>query len=259
MIPSPTFSHRRVRACLAGAACLWLLPLAASAQTPSPVAGTNPAAVATPHDQPNKYWLEHFQHSLDRSKRGNVNLIFDGDSITDFWMGEGKEVWAKNYGRLNAVDYGISGDRTENMLWRVEKGQSASLHPKLVAILIGTNNTDHCTDAEVAGGVTAVVRAYQKACPSAVILLQAIFPRAESPTDPARQEITRVNQILAKLGDGKQVLYVDFGDKFLLPDGTINREFMPDTLHPSAKGYEVWAEAIRPIMTKFFGPLASGR
>ena len=104
-----------------------------------------------------------------------------------------------------------------------------------------------------------MVRAYQKSCPTAIILLHAIFPRAESPTDPTREEITRINQIISKLGDGKQVVYMDFGNKFLLPDGTINRDLLPDTLHPSAKGYEVWAEAIRPIMQKTFGPLASGR
>ena len=165
-----------------------------------------------------------------------VDLIFDGDSITDFWMGPGKGVWAKNYGRLNAVDYGISGDRTGNMLWRLEHGQVAYLHPRLVAIMIGTNNTGECTDVQIAEGVTAVVRAYEKLCPTAVILLQAIFPRAESPTDPTREKITRVNRIISSLGDGKKVVYVDFGDKFLQPDGTINRDLMPDTSAPQRQG-----------------------
>ena len=84
------------------------------AATPPP--GTNPAIFPSPHGAPGSDWMGHFQRSADRTKRGNVDLIFDGDSITDFWLGTGKDVWAKNYGRLNAVDYGISGDRTENML-----------------------------------------------------------------------------------------------------------------------------------------------
>ena len=246
---------------LVGVGCLGLLPLAASAQhavvNPAPADPPNPAAVASA--PANKDWAAHFQRNLDRTKRGNVDLLFDGDSITDFWQGAGKEVWTKNYGRLNAVDYGISGDRTEGLLWRLSHGQAAYLHPRLVVLLIGTNNTDRCTDVQIAEGVTAVVRAYQKLCPTAVILLQAIFPRAESPTDPTREKITRVNQLLAQLGDGKRVVYVDFGDRFLLPDGTINRDLLPDTLHPNASGYAVWADAIRPTVQKIFGPVAAVR
>ena len=214
-----------------------------------PPAGTNPAVFPVPKND----WMSHFQRSLDRTRKGNVDLLFDGDSITDFWAGTGKEVWARNYGRLNAANYGISGDRTENMLWRVNSGQAAGLHPKLVAILVGTNNTGDCTDTQIAEGVTAVVRAYQRSCPSAVILVQGILPRAENPDDPARAKIKRINAILSKLDDGKKVVYVDFGDKFLQADGTIPHNLMPDSLHPSAAGYEVWADAIRPTVNKAFG------
>ncbi len=264
-IPAPLYKQSLLR--FAGVACLALLPLAASAQTqpmvnppvPTPPPGANPATFALPHGAPGSGWMNHFQGSVDRTKRGNVNLIFDGDSITDFWMGAGKEVWAKNYGRLNAVDYGISGDHTEHMLWRLDHGQVANLHPRLIAVLIGTNNTGDCTDMQIAEGITAVVRDYQKLCPSAVILLQAVFPRAEKPTDPTREKIKRVNQIISRLGDGNKVVYVDFGDKFLLPNGNINRDLMPDTLHPNAKGYEVWADAIRPEIEKVFGPGSSTR
>ena len=267
MIPLPRRLRKHGLVHFASAACLVVLPLWALAQQqpvvnlpdPTPATGMNPAILASPRNPASNDWMAHFQHNVDRTKRGNVNLIFDGDSITDFWTSTGKDVWTKNYGRLSAVDYGISGDRTENMLWRLDKGQVAGLHPRLVAMMIGTNNTDGCTDAQIAEGVSAVVREYAKRCPTAVILLQAILPRAESPTDPTREKITRINQIISKLGDGKKVVYLDFGDKFLLPDGTINRDLMPDTLHPNAKGYEVWADAIRPTMVKIFGPIASAR
>lgn len=257
MIPFPTPLDKHGLLRLVGVACLAFLPRVASAQqqpvvnwpVPTLAPGMNPATLASPRND----WMAHFQRSLDRTKKGNVDLIFDGDSITDFWMGAGKEVWTKNYGKLNAVDYGISGDRTENMLWRLDKGQVAGLHPKLVVVLIGTNNTGDCTDVQIAEGITAVVRGYQKLCPMAVVLLQAVFPRADSPTDPTREKIRRINQIIARLGDGKKVVYVDFGDKFLQPDGTMNRDLLPDTLHPNAKGYEVWADAIRPEIEKVFG------
>ncbi len=267
MIPLPTLLYKHGLVRFAGAACLALLPLVASAQQPSaaygpvptPAPGMNPATFASPRNPPSNDWMAHFQRNVDRTKRGSVDLIFDGDSITDFWTGAGKDVWAKNYGRLNAVDYGISGDRTENVLWRLDKGQVAGLRPKLVVVLIGTNNTGDCTDAQIAEGITAVVRSYQKLCPTAVILLPAVFPRAESPTDPTRQKIKRINQIISRLGDGNKVVYLDFGNKFLQPNGTMNRDLMPDTLHPSAKGYEVWADAIRPEIVKVFGSVAAVR
>ena len=98
----------------------------------------------------------------------------------------------------------------------------------------------------------AVVADYQKRCPQAVILLQAIFPRAEKPTDPLRAKIKEINTLISQFGDGKKVIYVDFGDKFLAPDGTLSREIMPDFLHPNARGYQIWADAIQPTIDKFF-------
>ena len=130
----------------------------------------------------------HFLHNLDRVKHTPVDLVFDGDSITDGWQGGGKEVWAKNYDKLKATDFGIGGDRTENLLWRLDHGQLDGLHPKMVALMIGTNNIG-LTAEQIAEGVTADVREYQKLCPDAVILLQAIFPRSEKATDPVRAKI----------------------------------------------------------------------
>ena len=215
---------------------------------PTLAPGTNPSAFPAPRND----WMAHFQRSLDRAKQGHVDLVFDGDSITDFWLGTGKEVWTKNYGKLNAVDFGGSGDRAENVLWRVDKGQLDGLKPKLVVLLIGTNNTGECSDVQIAEGVTAVLRAYQKACPASVILLHGLLPRAKDPNDATRLKIKRINAIISKLGDGNKVIYLDFGDKFLQPDATLIHDLMPDFLHPSAKGYEVWADAIRPTVAKVF-------
>ena len=252
----PRFLPRFV---LAGACCL-LLPLLASAQDISsfnslllpspPPAGTNPAAYPMPHND----WMTHFARNVARAKGKPVDFIFDGDSITDFWEGTGKAVYAKNYARRNVADFGISGDRTEHLLRRLEHRQVDGLHPKLVALMIGTNNLGRDTEAQIAEGIAAIVHEYQQRCPKATILLQGIFPRAEKPTDPYRQKIKNINAMISKLGDDKQVIYVDFGDKFLQPDGTLTRDIMPDFLHPNAKGYEIWADAIRPEIEKVFGP-----
>ena len=250
-------SIRSSRQLILAAACCLLSPLAASAQennltnwlAPSPPPGVNPAAFPVPHND----WLSHFAHNIERVRNKRVDLIFDGDSITDFWEGKGKDVWNKNYAKLNPADFGISGDRTEHLLWRLDHGQVNGLHPKMVALMIGTNNIGSNTEAQIAEGITAIVHDYQKRLPDAVILLQGIFPRGEQPTDGNRQKIKTINSIISKLGDGKQVIYMDLGDKFLEPDGTLSKDVMPDSLHPSAKGYEIWADAIRPEIEKVFG------
>lgn len=255
-MPTSPCPLRTGLALLATVACLWTAASASAQQSVvnwpvlTPAAGTNPAVFPVPKND----WMQHFQRSLDRTKKGNVDLLFDGDSITDFWAGTGREVWNRNYGRLNTANYGISGDRTENLLWRLDKGQVAGLHPRLIVLLIGTNNTGDCNDTQIAEGVTAIVREYQRLCPAAVILVHGLLPRAENPNDSIRAKIKRINAIVSKLDDGKKVIYADFGDKFLQPDGTIIRSLMPDFLHPSAAGYDLWAEAIRPTVEKIFGP-----
>ncbi|MDD5351009.1 MAG: GDSL-type esterase/lipase family protein, partial [Chthoniobacteraceae bacterium] len=199
---------------------------------------------------------EWIQRSAANKEKAHANaepirLIFDGDSITDGWQGRGKQVWDERYGKFNAFDFGISGDRTQHVLWRLEQGQVDGLKPSLIALMIGTNNLGANTPEEIADGVKAIVAEYQKRCPGAVILLQAIFPRGQKAEDPSRAKIKAINEIIAKLGDGKKVIYIDFGDKFLSPDGTLSPEIMPDFLHPSAKGYQIWADAIAPIIAKY--------
>jgi len=180
-----------------------------------------------------------------------IDFIVDGDSITDGWQGPGLKVWNANFANRRAFDFGISGDRTQHVLWRLAQGQVDGLDPKLVAIMIGTNNIGSHSPEQIAEGVKAIIAEYQKRTPNAVILLQAIFPRAQSAQSPDRAIIKEINKLIAPLADGQKVIYIDFGDKFLEPDGTMSAEVMPDFLHPSAKGYEIWAEAIKPILDKY--------
>ncbi|MCX6968350.1 MAG: GDSL-type esterase/lipase family protein [Verrucomicrobia bacterium] len=233
--------------------------------TPSPLltvpAGVNSAAYPMQRVQGSpekiKDWLRRVEKNIQVGEKmaSSIELIFEGDSITNYWPRTGKEVWEKHYAKLHPFDFGISGDRTEHVLWRLSQGQAKGMHPKLIAIMIGTNNVTN-TPEQIAEGVKAIVAEYQKRCPEAAILLQGVFPRGEKPGTPARAKIKQINQIISKLGDGRKVIYVDFGDKFLQPDGTISAEVMPDFLHPSAKGYQIWADAIQPIIDQFF-PMAA--
>ena len=217
---------------------------------PSAPPGANPAAFPMPRLD----WFQRVKanNAEAKARAASVQLIFDGDSITDGWRGGGKVIWEERYAKFNAFNFGISGDRTENVLWRIRQGQLQGFNPRLVAIMIGTNNIGGVPE-NIADGIKEIVVAYQKSCPEAVILLQAIFPRREQPSDPARAWIKSVNELISNLADGKKVIFVDFSDKFLQADGTLSREVMPDFLHPAPKGYQIWADAIQPIIDRYLG------
>lgn len=224
---------------------IWPMP----SPLPSAPQGKNPAAYPLPRLD----WFKRVINNNDKARpeASQIKLIFDGDSITDGWQTKGHNVWAERYGRLDAFDFGIGGDRTENVLWRLYQGQVDGIHPRLIALMIGTNNLSSNKVEEIVEGIQTIVADYQKRCPEAVILLQGIFPRGNLPTDPFRAKIRAINEVISKLGDGKRVIYIDFGNKFLEPDGTLSAEVMPDYLHPSEKGYRIWADAIQPVIDKY--------
>jgi lysophospholipase L1-like esterase len=194
------------------------------------------------------------------SKKGEAQLVFLGDSITHGWEKGGKEVWDKYWAPLNAANFGIGGDRTEHVLWRLDHGNFDGLKPKEIVIMIGTNNTGHqgrpqkelndavyqCSAQQTADGVKAIIGKLQAKCPDAKILLLAIFPRGATPEDKFRKQNEETNAIIKGFADNKKVFFMDINSKFLGADGTLSKEIMPDLLHPNAKGYEIWAEAIEP-------------
>lgn len=192
------------------------------------------------------------------SKKGEAPLVFLGDSITQGWEGRGKAVWEKYWAPLKAANFGVGGDRTEHVLWRLDHGEFDGLKPKCIVLMIGTNNTGHqgrpqkeldgavyhCTAEQTAQGVKAIIDELEKKCPDAKILLLAIFPRGATPEDKARQQNEATNAIIKTYADNKKVFFLDIGAKFLQPDGTLSKEIMPDLLHPNEKDYEIWSEAI---------------
>jgi len=197
-------------------------------------------------------WVKRHEGFVEIAKQGGVDVLFLGDSITDFWRNRGKAVWDKYLAPLHAANFGISGDRTQHVLWRMEHGELDGIKPKVVVLMIGTNNTGLERDGktprnatpEVIEGVTAVVKELRAKLPESKILLLAIFPRGEKDS-PFRAQIKEINTAIAKLDDGKMVKFLNINQKFLEPDGTLSKDVMPDLLHPGEKGYQIWADAMK--------------
>lgn len=183
---------------------------------------------------------------IARRGAGNIDLLFVGDSITDGWSNGGREVWDKYIEPLKPANFGIGGDTTQGVLWRMQNGELEGFKAKLIIHMLGTNNINSAPDDQIAEGNRLIIEEYKKRQPQAKILVLGIFPRATSATDPFRGHIKEINGMLAKLADNKQVFFMDIGDKFLAADGTLSPDIMPDFLHPNAKGYQIWADAMMP-------------
>jgi lysophospholipase L1-like esterase len=212
----------------------------------------NAAAIPTHKWLKRHEWLAQHERFVAIAKEGNFDLLFLGDSITDFWRSRGKAAWERNFAPLRAENFGISGDYTQNVLWRVQHGELDGAHPRLVVLMIGTNNTRTDAAEDIASGIATIVKAIQAKSSTARVLLLAILPRANTPDEKEREQINQkireVNKIISGLDDGKSVKYLDIGARFLNPDGTLPKSVMPDLLHPNDKGYQVLADAILPTV-----------
>jgi lysophospholipase L1-like esterase len=199
-------------------------------------------------------WMDRHESFNKRVKEGNVDLLLIGDSITQGWEGEGKDVWAKYYGKRNAVNLGIGGDRTQHVLWRLDHGNIDGIAPKLAVLMIGTNNSNgnDNTAEEIGAGIEAIVKKLREKLPQTKVLILAVFPRNDK-GDPRREKNAKASQVAAKMADDKMVYFLDIGDKFLSPDGSLSKEIMPDALHLSPAGYEIWASATEPMVAKLMG------
>lgn len=198
-------------------------------------------------------WVKRHESFNERVRQGNVDLIFIGDSITQGWEKSGKEAWAANYGQRNAVNLGISGDRTQHVLWRLDNGNIEGIKPKLAVIMIGTNNSGSNTSEQIAEGITAIVRRLRDKLPETKVLLLGIFPRGADDNDARRKVNAGANQIVAKLADGQMIEYLDIGPKFLGEGNTLSKEVMPDLLHLSPSAYKTWAQSIESHVARMMG------
>jgi lysophospholipase L1-like esterase len=197
-------------------------------------------------------WHAKHRAMSARAKEGHVDLIYIGDSIVGNWKWDGERVWDYYYAKRNGLVLGISGDRTQQVLWRLQHGNIDGISPKLAIVMIGQNNGPFNTGEEIGAGVAAIVQTLREKLPETKILVLAIFPRGEKPT-PERAVLAKANEVAAKLADGKHVFYMDINHLFLRPDGSIPASLMPDFEHPSEEGCRVWAAAIEPKVAELMG------
>ena len=182
--------------------------------------------------------------------RGDFDLILIGDSITAGWPRLGHNSYA-TLAPWKPLNLGISGESTGLVLWRLENGALEGLHPKVAMIMIGTNNLGHFGKEKpewVANGVAKIVATVRDRLPMTKILLLSIFPRSANALDPIRKRVDATNLLIAKIGDGTQVIHLDIGHHFLSRDGTLSKDVMPDLLHPNAHGYQIWLDAVKPTL-----------
>lgn len=197
-------------------------------------------------------WGRHHSQMVDdaKARADKIKIVFVGDSITARWTtSPGEAIWDQYYAPIGAINLGISADSTQHVLWRLQHGVLDPLHPKMVILLIGTNNTKDEPDA-VAYGVWTIVAHIRKVLPDTRVLVQGIFPRSDKEDVNAKN--LKVNDLLAKLDDGKMVKYIYFGDKFLKPDGSLNLDIITDKVHPNnPEGFKIWHAAILPTVEEW--------
>ena len=200
------------------------------------------------------WWLpRHEQKLAEKASMPQVDLVFLGDSITEFWESKGADVWKNYYEPRNALNLGFRGDRTENVLWRLEQGEVDGINPKVLVLLIGTNNTGERLDKpeDTAVGIKEILSVLSEKLPDTKVLLLAIFPRSVKPTQRLRVMNDKLNTIICTYADDESVSFLDINACFLDESGCVTSDIMDDFLHPNASQYQVWAEAIEPYLEKW--------
>src|SRR5579883_3303260 len=242
--------------------------IAAAALALAPLTLAQPLAPAdrpSPRTDPNSL-LAH-QQLLAKAKQGRIDVYFEGDSIVRRWGAADYPAllanWNQNFFGWNAADFGWGADRIENILWRLDHGELDGVNPKVIVLLAGTNNVGNrepeegieTRAADIARGIEAILQRMRQKAPDATILLMAIFPRNDNMA--VMPVIDRANELLAKLA-GERVRFLNINGKLADEHGKLFEGMMnPDKLHPALKGYQVWADALKPIFLELLGPPAS--
>lgn len=204
-------------------------------------------------------WRQRHTELVAQARRGGFELAFFGDSLTAGWLTVGRAAWDEVFVPRRAAAFGLPGDRTQQLLWRLQQGELSGPAPRAAIVLIGTNNTDPGLGAdsltprnsppEIVAGIAAVAGALRAAWPSTRLLVHGLLPRG-SREAAVRSEIAQINAALHRLADDRSVFFLDVGSHFLGPDGSILPDIMPDLLHFNARGYRVWADALRAPLAR---------
>jgi lysophospholipase L1-like esterase len=258
----------------AAVAALILSALAArpagGACAPRGVAGrpATPAAQAAdrPAPRPDRNSQAAHARLLEKARKGRIDVYFLGDSITRRWGTSDEQYkaflanWRQNFFGWNAANFGWGGDTTQNILWRLHDGELDGVNPKVIVLLAGTNNVGTKSPqggedprvADTARGIRAVLDACRRKAPGATIVLMGITPRTDNPA--VMPVIDRINERIAKFADGKRVRYVNINARLTDREGRFLEGMSADGLHLDARGYQVWADALKPILTELLGP-----
>lgn len=196
-------------------------------------------------------WMRQHEYLTDVVRRASraprLDIYFLGDSIIEFWPRIAPAVWKAEFGKMRVLNCGISGDTTQNILWRITHGELEGISPRVVVLLAGINNLGRdprLAPDELARELQRLVETVRAKSPESKILLLSIFPTA-APGSPIRARIIATNQRLASLADGESIIYLDIHDAFLGPDGQMPASITPDGLHLNERGYRIWAGAMR--------------
>ena len=209
-----------------------------------------------PAPQDTVWWLPRHEEKLaEKNAMEKVDLVFLGDSITQAWEKEGADVWQAYYQPRHALNLGFNGDKTENVLWRLAHGEVDNIQPRLLVLLIGTNNAGHRMDKaeDAALGIKQILSVLAEKLPQTKVLLLAIFPRSAKPTQKLRKLNDEVNQIIRTFADDEKVFFHDINQLFLDEKGCITSDVMNDFLHPNASQYQIFADAIESYIIELMG------
>lgn len=248
------------------------IPLLLAALAVSVAAGLQAAAPAAPAPKvdasaaiektdPSGRFRKMHESFLARGKEGPIGVLFLGDSITQGWT-KAPHVWQHYYGKWQPANFGIGGDQTQHVIWRIENGELDGINPKVAVLMLGTNNSGAHTADEIAAANKKIVQMIRTKLPQTKVLVLAVFPRGPRKdkegkiTETVAAEAAKrmaviqgVNAQLARLDDGQNVRFLDINEVFLGQDGKIPFSIMPDQLHPNAAGYQLWADAMQPTLT----------
>ena len=205
------------------------------------------------------------QQLLEKAKKGRIDIYFEGDSIVRRWGAtdypELLDNWKRNFFGWNAADFGWGADLIQNILWRLQNGELDGVNPKVIVLLAGTNNAGDPSPGgdnaakirDITGGFEALLGTMRDKAPDAVILLTAIFPRNDNPA--LMPLIEGINENLSRLADGKKIRFLNINDRLADKNGKLFEGMMnADRLHPALQGYQVWADALKPLLTELLGP-----
>jgi len=229
----------------------------------SPAPQANNALVPVPKLENDAYdWNARHAAVLAAKKDFNPEIVLIGDSITHFWGGDhpksdiqrGTKAWQSVFDGRRVLNLGFGWDRTQNVLWRLDHEEFDGIKPLYVVINIGTNNLTGTgnarenTPAEIAAGVAAICQRIHAKSPNSKIILMGVFPRSAEANNPFRPKISALNGLLASYAKTQDITFLDIGPQLLQPDGSLSTEVMNDGVHPTEKGYTIWAEALRPLL-----------